>query len=115
MSNSESWLDKQTNQFINNMVWSQDVYGYTATLIIEHIKKFASFIKKDIDFFQQQLERAKTYTGLESYPCPLCTYENGKFIKFCALHQRINELESKIEIILKDGWRENEDNQSIKS
>lgn len=51
MSNSESWLDKQTNQFINNMVWSQDVYGYTATLIIEHIKKFASFIKKDIDFF----------------------------------------------------------------
>jgi hypothetical protein len=26
-------------------------------------------------------------------PCPACIYDNGKFIRFCALHQKIHNLE----------------------
>ena len=50
-----------------------------------------------LDMFEEKdkiIECAKTYTGVEGYPCPLCTYEYGVWIKDCAMHARIVELEA---------------------
>ncbi len=47
---------------------------------------------KKIDELEERLEKARTYSGTEGWPCPLCTYENGKFIKHCQMHQQIADL-----------------------
>ena len=31
--------------------------------------------------------------------CPACTYENGVFIRYCALHKRIDELEKEVQLL----------------
>ena len=46
---------------------------------------------------EEILERARTYTGYEAYPCPLCTYENGVLKERCSMHKRIAELEALVE------------------
>ena len=43
---------------------------------------------------EEILERARTYTGYEAYPCPLCTYENGVLKERCSMHKKIAELEA---------------------
>jgi hypothetical protein len=51
----------------------------------------------EISQLRQQIERAKTYKGVEGYPCPLCEYKDGIFIKYCELHRQINELNRRLE------------------
>lgn len=46
-----------------------------------------------IEYYQGQLHRAATYIGIEGYSCPLCTYENGVFIKNCSMHEQIEKLQ----------------------
>ena len=43
---------------------------------------------------EQKLEQARTYSGIEAYPCWLCTYENGKFIKYCEPHRQLAAAEA---------------------
>jgi hypothetical protein len=42
------------------------------------------------------LTRAREYTGLEAWACPLCTYENGKYIKPCSLHAQLEAAEARL-------------------
>ena len=49
-----------------------------------------------IEELEESLELARNYKGIEARPCPLCEYKNGKFIKSCSMHSRINELEAVI-------------------
>lgn len=53
-------------------------------------------LKKENEMLKDQIEKAKNYIGIEGWPCPLCTYRHGKFIKRCALHKRIYELEAEL-------------------
>lgn len=50
----------------------------------------------EIEELKQRIQRAKTYTGFEGYPCPLCTYKDGKFVESCELHKTIHELQAKL-------------------
>lgn len=38
------------------------------------------------------LEQARTRTGLEGSPCPLCKYEVGVYVAACGYHETINRL-----------------------
>jgi hypothetical protein len=42
----------------------------------------------------EQIERARTYKGIEAYACPLCTYSDGIFIESCQVHKDMHELET---------------------
>ena len=57
----------------------------------------SGWYEKRIADLERQLERARTYTGNESYPCPLCTYEDGKFIEPCEMHDQIDRKDAEIE------------------
>jgi len=48
----------------------------------------------EITRLETQIKRAKTYIGIEAYPCPLCEYKEGKFISLCSLHEQIKTLEA---------------------
>ena len=43
---------------------------------------------------KERLERARSYKGIEAYPCPLCTYRDGIFIESCQMHKDMHELEA---------------------
>ncbi len=45
---------------------------------------------------QSDLDKAKTYTGLEGHSCPLCEYKDGVFIKHCTMHEQIEQLQTEI-------------------
>lgn len=51
--------------------------------------------QKQIEWLEKQLERARTYKGIEGWPCPLCRFENGVFKESCEMHKQIDELERK--------------------
>ncbi len=51
-------------------------------------------LEAEMDIVRTALHRARDYKGSEAYPCPLCTYINGEFIKFCQIHQDMNDLEA---------------------
>lgn len=42
------------------------------------------------DLLAADLERARTYTGLEAEGCPLCTYVEGVFKAQCSLHRQLD-------------------------
>jgi len=46
----------------------------------------------EIARLETQIKRAKTYIGIEAYPCPLCEYKEGKFISLCSLHEQIKTM-----------------------
>jgi len=48
----------------------------------------------------RDLERARTYTGLEGWACPLCTYEAGKFIALCGPHRQLAEAEAERDALI---------------
>lgn len=52
--------------------------------------------KKELEDLQLWFERARNYEGTEGWPCPLCEYRNGEFIKSCAMHRRITFLEKEL-------------------
>ena len=51
-------------------------------------------IKSRLDDGERAIEllrRARNYTGLEGYPCPLCIYKDGRFLSACGYHNRFNK------------------------
>ena len=46
---------------------------------------------------QTELDKARTYTRLEGYPCLLCTYKDGVFVKNCEMHSQIVELQARLD------------------
>lgn len=50
-----------------------------------------------VDGLAASIERARTYTGVEGYPCPLCRYEDGVFIEPCEMHRQIDALAAEVE------------------
>lgn len=50
-----------------------------------------------LEEIQTNLRNAKNYRGVEGYACPLCEYENGVFVRYCALHQKIEEQAEELE------------------
>ena len=51
-------------------------------------------LERELAAAEQKLEQARTYSGIEAYPCWLCTYENGKFIKYCEPHRQLAAAEA---------------------
>jgi hypothetical protein len=49
---------------------------------------------------RSEIERARTYIGIEGYPCPLCHIENGKFLEPCEMHRHIDTLDNRAEVDL---------------
>lgn len=51
----------------------------------------AQEMKKELtaerDFARDALRFARGYKGIEARACPLCTYINGVFIKYCRMHE----------------------------
>jgi hypothetical protein len=47
-----------------------------------------------VERLAKQIERARSYGGVEVYACPLCTYEEGIFIESCQMHKDMHELET---------------------
>lgn len=45
---------------------------------------------------ESTLHFAASYTGIEGRACPLCKYENGKFIERCQMHKEVDELRAKV-------------------
>ena len=50
--------------------------------------------EKENKQLRADLDRARHYTGLEGYPCPLCTYKDGVFVESCEMHRQIDQLEA---------------------
>ncbi len=46
---------------------------------------------------EELLEKARTYTGLEGYGCPLCEYKEGKFIKSCEMHRQLDDSNERLQ------------------
>lgn len=53
---------------------------------------------------QAQLRHAATYTGIEGYACPLCLYENGKFIQRCEMHRQMDEMQVELAAARAGRW-----------
>ena len=56
-----------------------------------------------IDSLRLNLERARTYRGIEGYPCPLCAYGDGKFIERCQMHKDLNSLRAEKKELVEAG------------
>lgn len=50
---------------------------------------------------KKRIIRAASYTGFEGYACPLCVYNDGVFIRFCASHARIDRQAKRIKQLRK--------------
>ncbi len=88
-----------------------DVHKDTAKAVLSQIKQLQAELteaksnrtyadgvfKAALDYRDERIERAASYTGFEGYACPLCEYNDGVFIKFCALHERIDQQSKRIE------------------
>lgn len=56
-------------------------------------------LEKQVALLTDQMQLARTYTGLEGYGCPLCTYENGVFIKSCTPCERYETLSAHCSVV----------------
>lgn len=45
---------------------------------------------------QETLEFAASYKGIEGRPCPLCTYDDGVFIKSCQMHTDMDKMQKRL-------------------
>lgn len=48
-------------------------------------------LRARIKELEETIEFARNYSGFEARACPLCTYENGKFIKRCRMHEDMDK------------------------
>lgn len=46
-----------------------------------------SVLWKKVNELTETLKFAAQYRGVEGRGCPLCTYDNGRFIKLCQMHE----------------------------
>lgn len=90
---------KEIEEKLNNLAqigWANHAFGQNWTVDIKSTKAeiLSRFEEKDLI-----IKRARTYTGFEGYPCPLCTYENGELKERCSLHKQIAELEKQVDAL----------------
>lgn len=102
-NNKRENLQKVVQDFINRAEKAEAELE-TANKQIELIEKQCQKNGKtaadrfmEIDRLKAELEKARTYTGFEGYPCPLCEYKDGVFIKNCEMHSQIAELKAELE------------------
>ena len=100
-------------QLRRNQNWNEDAYvkmrladAAIAALEAEeaecqgHYKMLSGQIESTVqraDAAEAALERARTYRGTEGWPCPLCEYKAGVFIKRCEMHRKLDEAEAEVE------------------
>lgn len=53
----------------------------------EDLEEYVIGLEQEVTQLRDRLEKARTYTGLEAYPCPLCTYDKGVFVEACQMHK----------------------------
>lgn len=58
--------------------------------------------KAERDRLLEVFQQARTYTGLEAHPCPLCTWMDGKMMDRCAMHRKTHSLELENDAYRKD-------------
>lgn len=51
---------------------------------------------------RETLAFAAQYTGFEGRACPLCQYENGKFIEMCQMHKDMDKLRGQVEALRRE-------------
>jgi hypothetical protein len=62
----------------------------------DELKAERDRLKLENGDLMDDLERARTYTGVEAQGCPLCTYVDGVFKKSCSFHREIAALELQV-------------------
>jgi hypothetical protein len=74
--------------------------GFTAEEWADHfdeVREANRAMLERLDEAVRDLERARTFTGLEAEGCPLCTYKEGVFIAYCSLHRQLHEKELQVD------------------
>lgn len=83
----------------------REMYRNAQTYILEEdfevIDLWRLMVRLEIDRlwaenWHDQIERARNYIGIKGYPCPLCVYDNGKFIASCEMHKEIDSLRREV-------------------
>ena len=46
---------------------------------------------------KKTIERAASCIGVEGYGCPLCKYDNGRFVALCSMHEQLAEAKTENE------------------
>ena len=57
--------------------------------------------RRELESATEDIERARTYQGIEGWGCPLCTYVEGKFVALCSLHRKLEDTKLQVESLLK--------------
>jgi len=45
-------------------------------------------LETELAYLKDQFEKARTYKGIEAYPCPLCIYKDGILQNACVYHAK---------------------------
>lgn len=64
--------------------------------LVEAITAYRAVSNTRIAALEDTIKTAATRSEFDSTPCPLCTYKDGYFVRACAPHERIDELEATI-------------------
>lgn len=82
--------------------WDDEDVDCLALALDAFAKERVEQAEKERDEARLLLQRARDYKGIEGWPCPLCTYENGKFIARCQMHTRMDSLEAELARVRED-------------
>ena len=84
------------NEFRNPVAQLIEYENQVEIILKRHVDAVTAEKGEVFKLLKQQLERAKTYVGVEGYHCPLCEYKNGKFVKSCQMHADIEQLKRQL-------------------
>ena len=69
---------------------NREMIGGIDAQLLEHaltqVEQEVATLSARLAAVEESLEFARNYNGIEGRPCPLCTYEDGVFIKSCQMH-----------------------------
>ncbi len=83
---------------------NREMIGGIDAQLLEHaltqVEQEVATLSARLAAVEESLEFARNYNGIEGRPCPLCTYEDGVFIKSCQMHTDLAAVEKE-----RDEWK----------
>ena len=89
----QEMLEIHTDEINEGKIYYSVEYG-------RKMEKTISTLTTRLAAVEESLEFARNYSGIEGRPCPLCTYEDGVFIKSCQMHTDLAAVEKE-----RDEWK----------
>ncbi len=77
--------------------FGRDAQAWDDVRFAAHARDDVPDLLAEVERLAEEIERARTYTGLEWYGCPLCTYKDGALVQSCTMHAQINFQAKEIE------------------